>query len=59
MDLTDHLLEVIQFGGTDDGGSDLLRAPGECDLGHLNSLLFGEFLDPGGCHPMSNSGVCQ
>ena len=43
--LTNHLPEVIQLGSTNDGGSDLLRAPGKCDLGHLDPLLIGEFLD--------------
>jgi len=38
-----HLPEVIQLGGADDGSGDLLRAPGEGDLGHLYALLFGEF----------------
>lgn len=57
--LTDHLLEVFYLGSTDDGGSDLLRAPGERDLGHLNLLLVGELFDPGGLHPIDNSGGCR
>lgn len=43
--ITDHLLEVFQLCSANDGGSDLLRAPSKCDLGHLDFLPVGEFLD--------------
>jgi hypothetical protein len=55
--LTDHILDVLRLGTSEDGCSDLLRAPGQCNLGHLYALLFGEFLDPGGRHSMNGSGA--
>ena len=46
--ITDHFPEVFQLCGANDGGSDLPRAPSKRNLGHLGSLLNGEFLDTGG-----------
>ena len=45
---TDHLLEVIQLGSTNNRSSDLLRTPSKRDLGHADSLLGGEFTDARG-----------
>ena len=54
--LTDHLLEIIQLGSSNDGGSDLLCTPGKRDLSHLDALLFGELLDTGGRCSINNFG---
>jgi len=55
--LTDHLLEVIQLGGANDGGCDLLRAPGKRDLCHLYIMFFGEFLDARSRHSINGGGA--
>ena len=55
--LTNHLGEIFQFCGANDGCSDLLRAPGQRDLGHLDTLLVSEFLDARGRRSVDSSCV--
>ena len=53
---TNHLLEVFRLGSPNNWSSDLLRTPGKRDLGHLDSLLIGEFIDARGWRSANSFG---
>ena len=42
---TDHFLQVLQLGGTDDGSGDLLKTPRDGNLGHLYTFLVCDLFD--------------
>ena len=45
VQLTNRLLQVLDFGGPDNRSGDSLETPSDGDLSHLNAFLLGQLLD--------------